>query len=102
MVDDQAILKAVEDFVHRRHCDLTVWSLQGIDKEDLERIQTEDDGYVCFEVQDVYIEEEKDDTYYVSTCFVFLVTSGEPIECDPEVYSCYDDHGKFVVEWDHS
>jgi hypothetical protein len=110
---EQSLLECVEEYVIHRHADLTRHNVIGFDEEELERVQTDDHGYLKFSVEDLKIVEiageegEPLPIFYVSAALSFKVNDGgEEIEGSTDTYQCYQTHvdqkPTWVIEWHSS
>lgn len=103
--ETQEVIKAVTEYVYRRHEDLATFNVFGWNKEDLERVKTRKGGYLVFSVENVNIKEtEMQDvlTYYVEATLCFAVESGDDIVGDPDIYQAYrssDGRNDWIIQW---
>lgn len=102
---DQAVLQAVKEYVYNRHSDLTLSSTEdNFDEEELDRLETTEDGYLVFTVDDLQIvdreDEEDGSEWFVKATLYFAVTQGDPIEGSTDVYRCYQtERNDWYVEY---
>lgn len=101
---EKDVLKAVEEYVYRRHAHLTRSNIIGFGKEDLDRLQISEDGYLVFAVEGVEVTEKQVEdgitTWYVSATLYFKTDDGsDDIEGSEDIYQCYRDSDSWCIEW---
>lgn len=106
--DDQ-VLNAVEEYVYSRFRNLLRSDVDhDFHEDDLDRLATDQHGYLEIIIDDLVIEESQTSeditTWYVSATLYFGVTDGgDPIEGTTDVYECYRyDNGQWQVDWHSS
>ena len=102
--NEQAVLKAVEDFAWDRHSTLTASDIEewNLDEEDHAKLQWDGQGYLLIIVEDVKIETIEIE-YGLKVWYVAATINTGLDGGDSDVYSCYQgEDGKYVVAWDHS
>lgn len=99
----EQVLKAVEEYVIHRYADISVAEMDW-DAEEIERIKFDQDGHLDFTVEDMEVEDGKEEgTYYISATLYFQVDSGDAIEGSTDTYEAYRDvTGKWCINWHSS
>ena len=105
MDKESEVLKAVEDYVYRRHSHLTRSNIVGFGHDDIARLKTDWGGYLVFSVDDMKITEKHEEdgitTWCVSAALFFKTDDGgEDIEGSTDIYQCYrDNNDTWCIEW---
>lgn len=109
MPTEQEVLDAVEGHVYDRFGHIMRSDIErDFDDEELERIEIDEHGYVVFSIENLSIEEtrqEEDITlYYVSATLFFQVDdNSEAIEGTTDTYEAYQDiNGEWCIQWHSS
>jgi len=103
MDDEKEAINAVVDHAIDRHSKLSRSNVIGFDKEDLQRVKTDEHGHLVFSIENVAVREKEEDDgvtiWYIAATIYFDVEIGAEIEGSTDIYQCYRCGEEWCVEW---